>query len=68
MKEITKSRLTKAMAELNRNVRETSLNLSKNRISLTLGTQKKTHLLKTDRREIARLQTLITQKKFLEKI
>lgn len=59
---------SRGVPDLEQESRSELKSLSKNRIFITLGQEKKTHLLREARKKIARLKTLINQKKFLAKV
>ena len=52
-----------SLAELEKQLRDTREELLKTRLSKQTGQLEKPHLLKEFRRDIARLETLITEKK-----
>ena len=52
-----------SLAELEKQLRETREELLKSRLSKQTGQLERPHLLKEHRREIARLETIITEKK-----
>lgn len=68
MKVIFKEYLSKNSVELSAEVKKELLAMAKNLTAISLGQEKKTHLLSLKRKKIAVLETLISQKKFLEKI
>lgn len=63
-----KDYLGKSSPELSAEVKKESLEMAKNLTAVSLGKEKKTHLLSIARKKIAALKTLMSQKKFLEKI
>lgn len=67
MKELFKTYMNKGVKELEDEVRAEFQARAKNWISVSLGKEKKTHLLSQASKKIAFLKTLINQKKFMAK-
>jgi len=65
MKNVMRENLEKNPAELQKAIKEEDVSIGKLSVAISLGREKKTHLLRIARRKIAVLKTLISQKEFL---
>lgn len=68
MKKVTHENLEKSQTELKKAVKEEEVNLRKLGVAVSLGREKKTHLVKQARRKIAVFKTLLSQKEFLGEV
>lgn len=68
MKRITREDLEKSQIELKKAVKEEEVSLRKLGIAVSLGREKKTHLVRQARRKIAVFKTLLSQKEFLGEV
>lgn len=65
MKNSVRENLEKSQTELQKVVNEEQINSRKLGVAVSLGREKKTHLLRLGRKKIAVFKTLVSQKKFL---
>lgn len=66
MKNLVRENLEKNQNELQKFINDEGINMRKLGIAVSLGREKKTHLLKLSRRKVAVFKTLLSQKKFLK--
>lgn len=68
MKSVVTENLEKNTNELQKVIKDEELNLEKLAVAISLGREKKTHLVSQSRKKIATLKTLLAQKKFMEEV
>lgn len=68
MKSKTSEDFKKNQSQLQKDINEEEVSLRKLGVAISLGREKKIHLVRLTRKKIATLKTLLTQKKFLEEV